>query len=29
MANNSTEEVSHKEENKYAFKDPNFDVSIN
>lgn len=28
MANNPVEEVSQKEEKKYAFKDPNFDVSI-
>lgn len=28
MANNPVEEVSHKEEKKYVFKDPNFDVSI-
>lgn len=29
MANNSLEEITHKEEKKHAFKDPTFDVSIN
>lgn len=28
MANNSVDDTIHKEEKKYAFKDPNFDVSI-
>lgn len=28
MANNPVEETIHKEEKKYVFKDPNFDVSI-
>lgn len=27
MANNTVEEISHKEEKKYVFKDPTFDVS--
>lgn len=28
MANNTAEEIYHKEEKKYVFKDPTFDVSI-
>lgn len=28
MANNPVEEIHHREEKKYVFKDPTFDVSI-
>jgi len=28
MSNNASEEPTHKEEKKYVFKDPTFDVSI-